>query len=238
MKLQVIAVGGGGFSNETDPGLDTYLLEQARSSTPRIGFVGTASGDSERYLLKFYARFAKLDCRPSHLPLFARTPDLESWILSQDVIFVGGGNTKSLLSVWKGWGLGPIFRRACEAGTLLSGISAGAICWFDWGVTDSAANVLGPLSCLGLVSGSCCPHYSTEAERKPTFERMVGNGEIVPGFAIDDGAALHFIDGVAKRVVSARDRADVYRVVRTTSGAASISIDDVERIDVRRISDE
>ena len=230
--MQIIAIGGGGFSSGSEPGLDTYVLEQSRSTTPRIGFIATAAGDSESYLVKFYARFAKLDCRPSHLPLFARTPDLESWILGQDVIYVGGGNTRSLLSVWRGWELASLLRRAGEAGTVLSGISAGAICWFDWGVTDSVSDALGTLACLGFVSGSCCPHYSGEALRRPSFERMVGEGEIVPGFAIDDGAALHVVDGVAKRVVSGRAGADVYWVDRRGDGATSISIAEVERVEV------
>jgi peptidase E len=234
--LQIIAIGGGGFSSGSEPGLDTYLLEQSRSTKPRIGFIGTASGDSESYLVKFYARFAKLDCRPSHLPLFARTPDLEAWVLGQDVIYVGGGNTKSLLGVWQGWQLGPLLHRAGEAGTVLSGISAGAICWFDWGVTDSVSDTLGPLACLGFVSGSCCPHYSGEALRRPTFERMVSEAEIVPGFAIDDGAALHFVNGVATRVASGRPGADVYWVDRTGGAATSTAIDRVERVDVHEDS--
>jgi len=236
--LQIIAIGGGGFSSGSEPGLDTYVLEQSRSTMPRIGFIGTASGDSESYLVKFYARFAKLDCRPSHLPLFARTPNLEAWVLGQDVIYVGGGNTKSLLSVWQGWELRSLLHRAGEAGTVLSGVSAGAICWFDWGVTDSALDTLGPLACLGFVSGSCCPHYSGEALRRQTFERMVTEDEIVPGFAIDDGAALHFVDGVATRVVSGRAGADVYRVERIGARATSIAIGEVERVDAHEGSDE
>lgn len=232
MTLQIIAIGGGGFSNGSEPGLDSYLLEQSRSTTPRIGFIGTAGGDSERDLVKFYARFAKLDCRPSHLPLFARTPNLEAWVLGQDVIYVGGGNTRSLLSVWRGWELAPLLHRASEAGTVLSGVSAGAICWFDWGITDSVSDTLGTLACLGFVSGSCCPHYSGEALRRPTFERMVGKGEIVPGFAIDDGAALHVVDGVSKRVVSGRAGADVYWVERRAGVATSIPLGEIERVDV------
>ena len=236
--MQIIAIGGGGFSNGSEPGLDTYVLDQSRSTTPRIGFIGTASGDSESYLVKFYARFGKLDCRPSHLPLFARTPDLEAWVLGQDVIYVGGGNTRSLLSVWSGWELAPLLHRAGQAGTVLSGISAGAICWFDWGVTDSLSDRLCPIACLGFVSGSCCPHYSGEALRRPTYERMVAEEEIAPGFAIDDGAALHVVDGVAKRVVSGRVGADVYWVERSGGGATSISIPKLERVDVHESFDD
>ena len=232
--MQIIAIGGGGFSEGTEPGLDRYVLEQSRSTTPRIGFLGTASGDAESYLLKFYARFSKLDCRPGHLPLFRRTPDLEAWILGQDVIYVGGGNTKSMLSVWAGWGLGPILRRAGEAGTVLAGISAGAICWFDCGLTDSASTELQPMACLGFLGGSCCPHYSGEVERRPSYERMVERDEIPAGYAIDDGAALHFVDGAPKRLVSGRPTAHAFRVEKIVgSSSQSISLDEIERVDVQ-----
>ncbi|MAG29769.1 MAG: peptidase E [Deltaproteobacteria bacterium] len=229
--MQIIALGGGGFSTGSEPGLDTYLLRQSRSTTPRVGFIGTASGDAESYRLKFYARFSKLDCRPSHLSFFGRTPNLEAWILGQDLIFVGGGNSKSMLAVWRDWGLPAILRRAADAGTLLTGISAGAICWFESGVTDSASSGLAPLGCLGFLPGSACPHYSGEAERRPGYERMVGSGEIVPGFAIDDGAALHFVNARATRVVVGRPGAKVYRVEREEGRGVSRSIEDLPKVD-------
>jgi len=230
--MQIIALGGGGFSTASEPGLDTYLLDQTCKPDPRIGFVGTASGDAESYLLKFYSRFGKLDCRPSHLPLFRRTPDLESWILGQDVVFVGGGNTKSMLAVWESWGLPEILRRAAEAGTILSGVSAGAICWFEWGLTDSASDRLGPIACLGFVPESCCPHYSGEPERRPSYESMVAEKEIVPGYAIDDGAGLHVVDGAPRRIVSGREDASVYRVDRNGDRAESRPLLDLEWVDV------
>jgi peptidase E len=226
--MQIIAIGGGGFSNGTEPDLDRYVLEQSRATTPRIGFIATASGDSESYLLKFYAHFAKLDCRPSHLPFFRRTPDLESWVLGQDVIYVGGGNTKSMLSVWEGRELGPLLRRAGEAGAVLAGISAGALCWFDWGVSDSDSEQLKPLACLGFLKGSCCPHYSAEVERRPAFESMVDQGQIPSGLAIDDGAAVHFVDRVATRVLAGRPGARAYRVEKIGERVCSVPISDLE----------
>ena len=230
--MEIIALGGGGFSTASEPELDTYLLDQTRKPDPRIGFIGTASGDAESYLLKFYARFGKLDCRPSHLPLFRRTPDLDAWALGQDIIFVGGGNTISMLSVWERWGLPEILRRASEAGTILSGVSAGAICWFDWGVTDSASDDLAPVACLGFASGSCCPHYSGESERRPGYEGMVGAGEIVSGYAVDDGAALHFIGGTAKRRIVGRAGADVYQVKRVGTFGESQPAQELDQIDL------
>jgi dipeptidase E len=109
-KPQIIAIGGGSFSVEPDnPRIERYVLAQTRKRSPRVCFIGTATGDADTYVAKFYAAFAKLGCRPTHIPLFARTPDLRKVLLSQDVIYVGGGNTKSMLAVWRNGG----FPRSC-----------------------------------------------------------------------------------------------------------------------------
>ena len=210
-RQQIIAIGGGGFS-EGEPALDRYVLAQARRRSPTISFVGTASGDSDRYVAKFYAAFTKLDCRPSQLPLFGRTPDLRAHLREQDIVYVGGGNTRSMLAVWREWGLPELLREALESGTLLCGISAGAICWFDQGVTDSGAEALEPLECLGFLPGSCCPHYHGEAERIPQTHRLLAEGRLAAVVAIDDGVAAHFVDGIAKCVAVSRDGADAYLV--------------------------
>ncbi|MGF1602739.1 MAG: Type 1 glutamine amidotransferase-like domain-containing protein [Thermosynechococcaceae cyanobacterium] len=225
---QIIAIGGGGFSEGSEPGLDTYVLEQCQTSKPKIGFIGTASGDAESYRLKFYTRFSQLNCQPSHLTFFRRTPDLAEWVKQQDVIYVGGGNTLSLLAIWEAWGLTPLLREAAKNGTVLAGVSAGAVCWFESALTDARADRLRPLQGLNFISGSCCPHYSLEGERKPTYEKFVGTGELSPGVAIDDGAAVHIVDGQLKRVVSGLDGAAAYDVAPTSKGATSKPIDSVE----------
>jgi len=212
LSTQIIAVGGGGFSTASEPGLDTYILNQARSKRPKIGFIGTASGDSDSYILRFYTRFSGLECEPSHLELFRRTPNVLAWLLNQDVIFVGGGNTKSMLAVWETWNLMEHLRTAADAGVILAGISAGAICWFNSGVTDSVSGDLTALGGLGFIRGSCCPHYSLESERRPTYRKMIAAGEIESGIAIDDGACVHFIDGIARRIVSGKTAASAYNV--------------------------
>lgn len=228
----IIALGGGGFSDATEPELDEYILGQARSEKPNIGFIGTASGDAESYLLKFYARFSKLACAPSHLELFRRTPDIADWVQHQDIIFVGGGNTKSMLALWKDWGLDKHLRSALEAGTILSGISAGAICWFEAGVTDSFAGDLQPLAGLGFIAGSCCPHYSGEADRRPSYRRMIERGAIAPGIAIDDGAGVHFVDGAPAKIVSGRSDAAAYEVSVKDGTISEVRIPDAEIINV------
>jgi peptidase E len=153
---------------------------------------------------------APLECDASHLDLFDRTPDLEAWLADRDVILVSGGNTRSMLAVWQAWDLPARLRRAWQAGVVLAGWSAGAICWFESGVTDSWAGRLEPLAGLGLLPGSCCPHYDGEPERRPEYRRMLGSGAIAPGVAIDDGAAIHYRDGSPHRVVTTRDGANAY----------------------------
>ena len=215
-RRQIIALGGGGFSVEPNNlALDRYILAQARVPEPAVAFVPTASGESDNYIVRFYTAYLGLPCRPSHLAFFRRTPDLRSYLLAQDVIYVGGGNTKSMLAVWHEWGVPELLREAWESGIVLAGISAGAICWFEQGVTDSFADQLRAIDCLGFLPGSCCPHYSGEAERRPTFHRLLRQGEIAPGFAIDDGAALHFTGDQVHCVVASRRGATAYRVHST-----------------------
>ncbi|MCC5834821.1 MAG: Type 1 glutamine amidotransferase-like domain-containing protein [Opitutales bacterium] len=232
MKGQVIAIGGGGFTEGRDPGLDAYVLQQAGVKHPRIGFIGTASGDSDRNIANFYSRHVQLDCRPSHLALFRRTPDIAEWIASQDILFVGGGNTKSMLAAWAGWGLADLLRDAAARGTVLAGISAGAICWFESGVTDSNAGVLGPLPCLGFLAGSCCPHYSLELERKPTYQRLLLTEAIQPGVAIDDGAAVHYVDGRPVRVISGSKGMSAYAVAPVDGALQTNRIPETELVEV------
>jgi len=215
---QIIALGGGGFSMEPDNlALDRYILKQINKSRPAVCFLPTASGDAEGYIVNFYAAFTKLDCRPSHLSLFnLPTADLESFVLEQDIIYVGGGNTRSMLALWREWSLDKILYQAWQQGVILSGLSAGAICWFEQGVTDSVPGRLGTLNCLGFLPGSCCPHYDGEAERRPAYQRLLSHCEILPGYGIDDGVALHFVDQELNHVVTSRPRARAYLVKRIT----------------------
>ena len=216
----IVALGGGGFSMEPDnPAIDQFILDLARRKDPSVCFLATASGDAETYIASFHSAFRALPCRPTHLPLFARTPDLESFVLEQDVIYVGGGNTKSMLAVWREWNLPALLRRAWESGTVLAGVSAGAICWFETGVTDSSGRGLFPLSCLGFLPGACCPHYDGETERRPALHRLVEDGAITRALALDDGAAAHFINGALANVVSSRPHARAYRVERVNGHA-------------------
>ena len=215
---QIIAMGGGGFSMEPDnPALDLYILAQTRKRRPSVCFLATATGDADGYIERFYTAFKAHRCRPSHVPLFRRTPDLKQALSTQDVIYVGGGNTKSMLAVWRDWDIPRLLRRAWNNGTVLTGISAGAICWFRTGVTDSWGKGLRGLPCLGFLPGTCCPHYDGEPERRPALRRLVAKGEVAAALALDDGAGAHFVGRTLSRIVSSRPHARGYAVRRSGS---------------------
>lgn len=223
----IIAIGG--ILTAEDLTLFPYIVAQARRSTPRVGFLPTASGDSDAFIVKFYEHFSGLSCQPSHLRLFGRVPNLEKYIPEQDVILVSGGNTKSMLALWREWGLDMLLRQAWEAGTVLAGFSAGAISWFSEGLSDSWADRLAPVLGLDLISGSCCPHYSNEPERRPAFQHFIGSGEMRPGIGIDDGAAVHFRDSEVAAVVTARAHANAYTVAVRNGAVLETSLES-ERI--------
>lgn len=214
---QILAMGGMALPPELDNlRLVKYFLEQTRKRKPRVLYIGTATGDSDAGRLRFYAGFSQFDCIPSQLSLFTRTPrDLESFVLEHDAIFVGGGNTRSMLAVWRDWGLDAHLRTAWGRGVVLGGGSAGSICWFEQGLTDSIAGPLTAMPCLGLLPGSNCPHYDSEKLRRPTFRKLVARGKVADGVAADDGVALHYIDGRLAHVVSSRPHARGYSVKRS-----------------------
>ncbi len=211
---QIIAMGHGGFS--LDPEnlvLDRYICEQTGKTRPKVCFLPQASGESERYIINFYAAFTRLGAEPSYLSLFRPpTADIASFLLEKDVLYVGGGNTKSMLALWREWGLDAIARQAWEQGIVLAGLSAGAICWFEQGSTDAIPGRLSALGGLGLLPGSCCPHYNGEAERRPSYHRLIAAGEILPGYGVDEGAALHFVDDNLSRVVTSHPDVTAYYV--------------------------
>ncbi len=216
MNRQIIALGGGGFSMEPEnPFLDQYILNASSLERPKVCFVPTASGDSAGYVERFYSAFNKLECEPSHLTLFnphTWTEALELFLEKQHVLYFGGGNTKNALALWREWNLEPLLRNAYERGAVLAGLSAGAICWFEQGSTDSIGRELGVLECLGWLKGSMTPHYDGEANRRPKLHQFLLERKIQNGFAADDGAALHFVDEKLEHVVGSRPNARAYSV--------------------------
>ncbi len=220
MDKHILAMGGGGFSMEPDNlKLDKYLLSLVKKDKPKVCFVSTASGDSKEYIERFYNSFSNLLCEPSNLALY-RPPeeDLREFVMDKDIFYVGGGNTRNLLVLWKEWGLDLLLKEALEKGAVLAGISAGSICWFDQGLTDSVTGKLLPLSCLGILKGSNCPHYHGEEKRRPSYQKSILNGSMKDGIACDDGVAAHFINGELSKFVSSRKGANAYKVELTEIG--------------------
>lgn len=213
---QIIAMGGGGFSMEPDnPLLDLYILNQSVKKKPKICFLATASGDAEDYIKRFYTAFNKYDCVPAHLPLFKpETRDFKGFIMERDIIYVGGGNTINMLVLWKEWGIDKLLKQAWENGVILAGLSAGSICWFEEGLTDSFGDELFPMKGLGFLKGSHCPHFDGESNRRPSYHRAILSGKLQGGYAADDGFGLHFINDELHRSVSSRKHARGFYLAR------------------------
>ncbi len=236
---QIVALGGGGFSDE--PGntlLDDYILSLTGVSKPRVCFLPTASGDAEGYIEKFYTAFAPERCVPSHFTTFRprqldRRPELavdlsgvRPHLLAQDVIYVGGGNLPSMLAAWRLHEVDLVLREAWDRGIVLCGISAGALCWFEAGTTNSFGRGIEPLlDGLGFLPGSHCPHYDSEPNRRPKFQEWIATGVLPPGYAADDCAALHFVEQRHVRVVASKPGARCYSVIRTHDGATEIPLE-------------
>jgi dipeptidase E len=212
-QRHIVAIGGGGLAlNAGDRLLDDFVLSLTGRDRPRVAFLPTAGGDSATYPGAFYDAFADRT-RPTWLPLFNRRPDRPpELLLEQDAIWVGGGNTLNMLAIWRIHGVDRILREAWDRGIVLAGVSAGAICWFSHGVTDSFGPELSALEGgLGLIEGSFCPHYDGEPMRRPRYAELLRDG-LPAGWAADDGAAIHFADTEVAAAVSARPGACAYRV--------------------------
>ncbi len=199
----------------THPLVD-YLLDLTGKQRPRVAFIPTAMGDAADALLGMYNRIPASRAERTHLALFNRTVvDIRACLLAQDIIWVGGGNTANMLAVWRVHGVDRILREAWEAGVILTGGSAGSLCWFECGTTDSFNLFqLAPLhDGLGFLPGSHCPHYDGEAQRRPLYQRLIAEG-FPAGYALDDDAALHFEGTRIMEAVAARPEAGAYRVER------------------------
>jgi peptidase E len=189
--------------------------------------LSTAMGDDPAAQLRMHALLPDIPARVTHLQLFPMpsAADPADLLLSQDVILVGGGSVANMLAVWRTHELDRVMRAAWQAGVVLAGVSAGAICWFEGGTTDSFGPALRPFTGgLALLAGSYCPHYSSEPARRPLYQALVADGTLAPGIACDDGAAAHFADDALAEIVADRPGALGYRVRRDGSGCAETPI--------------
>lgn len=211
---QIVAFGGGGFSMEAgNPLLDAYVLQIAGGERPKVCFLPSASGDADHYIVRFYRHFSPARCEPSHVSLFRRdcgVADIRAHLLSQDLIYVGGGSVVSLLGVWRAHALDAVLRECWETGVVLCGLSAGSLCWFQEGLSEFNRGIR-TIQGLGFLPHSNAVHYDTECGRRPAYHSAVAAG-MPGGYAADDGAALHFVDDELLQVVSSRPQATAYKV--------------------------
>jgi peptidase E len=213
---QIIVVGGGGFSDEPDnPLLDLYIIAQSKKQKPKICFLPTAGADPDDYIQRFYKAYEKFPCVPSHLALTRDKMTLkmiESFILTQDIIFAGGGNPNFLMKVWRETGMDKILKKAWKKGIILSGMSAGAMCWFQDAFTNLRNDTeYRKVNAMGLLKGSFCPHYH-RPELIEVYDKMISKGLVSNGFGVEDGTALHFMGTKLYKVVSSRSGSKAYKI--------------------------
>jgi dipeptidase E len=223
-ERRIVGLGGGGDTVAESELLWQYVLDLVGKDRPRMLYLPTAIGDHESGSVAFFERFARRT-EASHLVTFPYPPpDLRGLILAQDAICVSGGNTANMLAIWRVHGIDELMREAWEQGIVLWGASAGMICWFEQGVTDSFGPQLEGMDCLGFLPGSACPHYDGEERRRPRYRELIDGG-FAEGIAADDGVAVRYAGTEIAEIVSCRPGAAAYRVTR----------DGEERLDVRML---
>jgi dipeptidase E len=207
-----ILIAGGGFNDA----FIRYAAQLTGKPKPRMLYLPTASADSPSGIIAWFRNCANLDVVPLAQESFiASATQKESWeevLLGVDGIICSGGNTLNQQVIWKAHGIDAILRTAWDRGIVLGGASAGSLCWFEEGTTDSRPQVLSTVQCLGLLKGSHCPHYDREADRRPLYHKLIGSGAMKPGYACDNDAGIYFEDNTVKRVVHTRAEAKVYHV--------------------------
>jgi dipeptidase E len=206
-ERQIVAIGGGMLC----PAMCAYLVGLTGRERPRVLYIGTATAENPDAALLVYDRFAGL-AEVSRLEFFPWPPEnLSSVVLESDVVFVGGGNSANMLAIWRVHGVDGLLRQALDAGVVLAGSSAGGLCWFESGVTDSFGPELDQMDYLGFLSGSFCPHWNDEEQRRPRYHELLTEG-MAPGYAADAGVGLHFVDGELREVVACEEGSKAYRV--------------------------
>jgi peptidase E len=218
---RIIAIGGGGFPSGTSPGLDDFLVSQLDGTARRIGYVGTASDDDPTRLRFFHALIAP---RVAHASIFPGEPGGDAarrWLARHDMIYVGGGDTARMLARWRKLGFDVALAEAHRNGTVLAGVSAGAVCWFEHALVRGESGAMEPINGLGLLKGSMCAHFNLDSDRRPAFLQGIGSGLLPSGLGIDDGVAVVFRDGVPPAAWSAEPGCWAYGVSIDSEGSVS-----------------
>ena len=207
-----IVIAGGGFGTA----FIRYMAGLTGKERPRLCYLPTASADRESGIIRWYENCAPLDVIPSAQESFISSYSTDrSWeeiFLSVDGIVVSGGNTLNQQAIWRAQGIDEVLREAWNRGIVLGGASAGSLCWFEEGTTDSRPQEVTKVECLGFLRGSHSPHYDAEAVRRPTYHRMIASGQLKPGYACDNDAGIHFVDNEVRKVLRTREDARVYYV--------------------------
>lgn len=207
-----ILIAGGGFNTA----FIRYMATLTGKARPRICYLPTASADNAGASLGFFQSCAPLNVEPhvqnAFIESLSQTQGWDEVLLSMDAIVCSGGNTLNQQAIWKAQGIDVVLRQAWDNGIVLGGASAGSLCWFEEGTTDSRPKALSVVKCLGFLKGSHSPHYDAEAGRRPLYHKLIGSGEMKPGYACDNDAGIYFEDNEVKRVVSTRPAAKVYYV--------------------------
>jgi peptidase E len=222
----IVAIGGGAFSADASRvRLEDYVLGLSDKASPRVCFIPTASGDSPSMIDQFYRVFSHDRCRPTHLGLFDRRVwDLRAFLLEQDIVYVGGGNTATMLAIWRLHRLDEALREAWQAGVILSGSSAGASCWHAGTVVDSFGPTTVLADGLQLIPASLCPHYDSEVERPPLFRGAVADGVILPGLALENDVAVRYEGTEVVELVAVRREARAWRVEAGPEGVREVAV--------------
>jgi peptidase E len=207
-----ILIAGGGFGTA----FIRYMATLTGKPRPRICYLPTASADSQSGILGWYRACASLNIEPLVQESFIASPQMmQTWeerFLSMDGIVCSGGNTLNQQAIWKAQGIDAALRQCWDNGVVLGGASAGSLCWFEEGTTDSRPKELSTVQCLGFLKGSHSPHYDREPLRRPLYQKLIGSGQMKPGYACDNDAGIYFEDNEVKRVVAARADARVFYV--------------------------
>jgi peptidase E len=207
-----ILIAGGGFGTA----FIRYMAELTGKPRPKLCYLPTASADSPAGIITWFRNCAALDVEASVQESFIASPrQTRSWeevFLSVDGIVASGGNTLNQQAIWKAQGIDVVLRQAWDRGIVLGGASAGSLCWFEEGTTDSRPKELSTVQCLGFLKGSHSPHYDREPARRPLYQKLIGSGQMKPGYACDNDAGIYFEDNTVKRVVATRAGAKVYYV--------------------------
>jgi peptidase E len=207
-----ILIAGGGFGEA----FIRYMATLTGKKRPRLCYLPTASADRPDGIISWFRSCAPLDVEPfvqeSFIASSRQTQGWDEVLLSMDGIVASGGNTLNQQAIWKAQGIDQVLRQAWDRGIVLGGASAGSLCWFEEGTTDSRPKELTTVQCLGFLKGSHSPHYDREPLRRPLYQKLIGSGQMKPGYACDNDAGIYFEDNEVKRVVSTRAEAKVYYV--------------------------